>query len=321
MNQAKRIKARILLVEDNRAEADATRAYLDKCGYEVVWVESGTQALKAAKTRNIDCVVLDVLLPDINGTEVCRWLKGNEDTRGLPIIMLTVKSSMQDKVEGLQLGADDYLPKPYDEIELNARIYASLRTKSLQDELRAKNRELQQMLDRMELMAITDPLTGLFNRRKFEAIINAEFTRTWRYQSPLTCVMIDIDHFKQVNDEHGHRTGDHVLSEMTQIIRRNIREVDTPARWGGEEFVILLPETDSQGALSPARRILEQTAAASFSGLPAGLVTVSIGIASAPDPQIDSGERLIDTADLAMYEAKRTGRNRIQLAAPGDSRD
>ncbi len=304
-------KARILLVEDNKIEATATQRFLESSGYEVVWVEEGTQALKTAKTERIDCILLDLLLPDINGTEVCRWLKGNEDTRGIPIIMLTVKRSMEDKVSGLQLGADDYLPKPYDEIELNARIYASLRTKGLQDELRARNRELEQALERMEVMAVTDPLTGLFNRRKFESVTENEYTRTRRYGSPLSCVMIDIDHFKSVNDEFGHRTGDHVLSEMAAIIRRNIREVDVAARWGGEEFVILLPETTLKSADFPARRILEQTAGGSLAGLPVGRVTVSVGIACAPADEIDSHERLVDAADMAMYDAKKKGRNQI----------
>ena len=319
MDDAK--KANILLVEDNRAEAEVTKGFLEKSGYQVTWVAEGTQALKEAKTRRVDCILLDLLLPDINGTEVCRWLKGNDDTRGIPIIMLTVKSSMEDKVSGLQLGADDYLPKPYDEIELSARIYASLRTKALRDELLAKNRELQLALDRMEVMAVTDPLTGLYNRRKFESVVEAEFLRTRRYGSPLTCVMIDIDHFKGVNDEFGHRTGDHVLSEMSTIIRRNTREVDTAARWGGEEFIILLPETDEKAALFPITRILEQTAAEAFAGMPAGRVTLSIGLTTAPCAGVDSGEQLIDTADLAMYEAKKNGRNQMHVASDEEPED
>jgi len=138
-------EARILLVEDNRAEAEMTKGFLEKYGYQVTWVETGMAALKIAKTEPVDIVLLDLLLPDINGTEVCRWLKGNEDTRGIPIIMLTIKASTEDKITGLQIGADDYLPKPYDEVELNARIYASLRSKTLQDELRSKNRALQEI--------------------------------------------------------------------------------------------------------------------------------------------------------------------------------
>jgi diguanylate cyclase (GGDEF)-like protein len=307
-------KARVLLVEDNRAEANLTQKSLEKAGYEVIWVMEGTQAIKAAKTERVDCILLDLILPDINGTEVCRWLKKNEDTVGIPIIMLTVKKTTQDKVTGLQAGADDYLPKPYSEIELNARIYACLRNKNLQDELRKRNTELLNMLERVEVMAATDSLTELFNRRHFESIVEQEYTRTSRYGSPLTCLMIDIDYFKKVNDEHGHRAGDHVLREMAGIIKDNIREVDTAARWGGEEFVILLPQTNIQSAMRPARRILEQSGRHAFADSSKVHITVSIGIAHAPDPHITTGEQLIDASDLAMYAAKETGRNRIEVA-------
>ena len=310
-------EARILLVEDNRTEAEATKGFLERYGYEVTWVETGMAALKIAKTEPVDIVLLDLLLPDINGTEVCRWLKGNEDTRGIPIIMLTVKASTEDKITGLQIGADDYLPKPYDEVELNARIYASLRSKALQDALRSKNRALQEILKRVEVLAVTDPLTELYNRRQIEVIVDREFVRTKRYGSPLICMMIDVDHFKKVNEEYGHKAGDMVLRDLSGIIQGNIREVDTPSRWGGEEFLLLMPETDKEKSMQPATRILERTAAYTFPKMPKGRVTVSIGIAMAPASNIETAEQLIDASDLAMYEAKRKGRNRIEFAAAG----
>jgi diguanylate cyclase (GGDEF)-like protein len=309
-------EARILLVEDNRTEAELTKGFLEKYGYQVTWVETGMAALKIAKTEPVDIVLLDLLLPDINGTEVCRWLKGNEDTRGIPIIMLTIKSSTEDKITGLQIGADDYLPKPYDEVELNARIYASLRAKVLQDELRSKNRALQEILKRVEVLAVSDPLTELYNRRQIEVIVEREFVRTKRYGSPLTCMMIDVDNFKKANEEFGHKAGDMVLRELSEIIKSNIREVDTPARWGGEEFLLLMPETDKEKAMQPATRILERTAAYTFPKMPKGRITVSIGVAQAPASNIESAEQLIDASDLAMYEAKRLGRNRIEHAVP-----
>jgi diguanylate cyclase (GGDEF)-like protein len=307
-------EARILLVEDNRREAEVTKGFLEKYGYTVIWAETGMAALKIAKTQPVDIILLDLLLPDINGTEVCRWLKGNEDTRGIPIIMLTIKSSVEDKISGLQIGADDYLPKPYDEVELNARIYASLRSKALQDQLRSKNRALQEILKRVEVLAVTDPLTELYNRRQIEVIVDREFVRTKRYGSPLACMMIDVDHFKKLNEEFGHKAGDLVLRELSGIIQGNIREVDTPSRWGGEEFLLLMPETDKEKALQPATRILERTAAYTFPHMPNGRVTVSIGIAMAPASNVESAEQLIDASDLAMYEAKRKGRNRIEFA-------
>jgi diguanylate cyclase (GGDEF)-like protein len=306
-------KARILLVEDDKVQAGVALRSLEAAGYEVIPAADGKSAIKAAKTQNVSLIILDLVLPDMNGNEVCRWLKMDQDTRGIPIIMLTVKSSTMEKVEGLKAGADDYLPKPYNEIELNARIYACLRTKALQDELRKKNRELEEALSKVEYFAITDPLTELFNRRHFESIIEKEFHRTLRYNSPTSCLMIDVDHFKNVNDDHGHRTGDLVLKELAEMIKDCLRKVDTVARWGGEEFIALLPGTSKANAAQAASRILKTISDHAFSGLTTG-ITVSIGIATVPDPALDTAEKLISASDRALYKAKGNGRNRLELA-------
>ncbi len=305
-------KAKILLVEDSRSQAKVIRDFLENSGYEVDWVEDGKSAIMKVRTEPVDIVLLDFVLPDINGNEVCRWLKMNEHTRGIPIIMITSRSGTTNKVSCLEAGADDCLPKPYNEIELNARIYACLRTKALQDELRDKNRQLQEMLTKVETLAITDSLTGLFNRRHCETILDNEFGRTIRYKSPLTCLMIDIDHFKKVNDDCGHRTGDTVLREVAQIIKNNARDVDTVARWGGEEFIVLLPQTGRENGESFASRLVRAISDHKFSGMPGKRVTVSIGLASVPDPSLDEGEKLINASDCALYEAKRKGRNRTE---------
>ena len=189
-------KATVLLVEDNKTQASIVREFLEKNGYEVLLAEDGMSAFKAAKTERLDIILLDRILPDIEGSDICRWLKLDQITRGIPIIMLTEKDSIPDKVGGLEAGADDYLPKPFDENELNARIYAQLRMKAQQDELKQKNQQLEDMLTRVESLAIMDPLTGIYNRRRFETIFNSEFKRAMRYQLPLSLLMIDIDHFK-----------------------------------------------------------------------------------------------------------------------------
>jgi len=303
----------ILLVEDDKLQGKTTKIYLESSGYKVIWVEDGKSAIKAMKTRDIDLVVLDFILPDMNGNEVCRWLKLNQDTKGIPIIMLTAQSSTTDKVASLTAGADDHLTKPYNEPELSARIYACMRTKALQDELRTKNRQLEEVLSKVEVLAITDPLTQLFNRRHFESVIESEFASTTRYKSPATCLMIDVDHFKSVNDEYGHRAGDTVLRELSQIIKICLRKVDTVARWGGEEFVALLPRTKKEDAFRAASRILQAIADYKFPDIDKQ-VTVSIGIASIPDLSIDTAEKLVDASDSAMYEAKKRGRNQIIVA-------
>ncbi len=307
-------KANILLVEDNKTQADVIRYFLEKNGYDVFWVEDGISAIKAARTRKVDIVLLDLVLPDIDGNEVCRWMKMDHNTRSIPIIMLTAKDTVSDKVTSLEAGADDYLPKPFDENELNARIYVRLRTKIQEDELKQKNRQLEEMLTRVEALAIMDSLTGLYNRRRFEVVLESEFKRAARYQSPLSCLMIDIDHFKRVNDSCGHQGGDTVLREMAQLIQATIREVDTPARWGGEEFIILSPNTPKEKANLAATRILSAITQHTFSGVKGGKITVSIGVAGIPDPSIDDKDKLVHAADLAMYEAKKKGRNRVESA-------
>lgn len=302
----------ILVVEDDKIQARLTKTYLDASGYEVILAEDGKSAIKLAKTKPVDIILLDLVLPDMHGNEVSRWLKLDEETKGIPIIMLTAKTSPLGKVDSLRAGADDYLSKPYNEVELNARIQASLRTKALQDELKDKNRKLEELLAKVELLAITDPLTGLNNRRHFELLVDNEFKLTQRYKTPTSCLMVDVDHFKNINDEYGHRAGDTVLKEISDVIKACLRTVDTVARWGGEEFVILLPRTDREDAAGTAARILSAVSNRLFSAI-AGPVTISIGGATIPSSSIDSAEKFIDASDNALYKAKSGGRNRIEF--------
>lgn len=305
-------KGKVLIVEDTKVQAEAVKTFLEKSGYETIWAKDGTSALKLAGTQKVDVILLDLILPDINGNEVCRWLKLKDDTRGIPIIMLTVKDTLTDKVAGLEGGADDYLPKPFSEVELNARIYACLRTKSLQDELRQRNQQLEGLLAKVEIMACTDHLTGVYNRRRFEAVFDKEFKMSIRYNTPLSCIITDIDYFKRINDFYGHHTGDVVLKEVAKLITQSIREVDTVARWGGEEFIILLPRTSIEGAQPIALRILATISEHKMPSIPQERITVSIGIGGIPNESIDSMDKLIQVADTALSEAKRNGRNRIE---------
>lgn len=306
-------KGKILFVEDSKTQGMITKEFLEKNGYDVTWIIEGRAALETALESNFDVILLDRILPDMDGNELCVLLKHHEITQGVPIIMLTSRTSTYDKVEGLECGADDYLPKPYEESELNARIYAALRTKRLQDELKQRNQEMQEMLDKVEKLSITDPLTGLLNRRRFESIFETEFKKAVRYSSPLSCLVIDIDHFKSINDTYGHTAGDAVLRDLAKILKRCIRQVDTACRWGGEEFVILTPMTAKAFAITPARRILNAVSGATFEAVPGRVVTVSIGIADTTREDLNDKEQLIELADEALYEAKKNGRNRIEI--------
>jgi len=304
----------ILLVEDNSAQANIIRDYLEMSGHRVVIAENGVAALKSAHTDAIDLILLDRVLPDMDGSDICRWFKLGENTRNIPIIMLTARGALPDRVSGLEAGADDYLPKPFDEQELIARIDARLRIKNQQDELRQKNRELENMLTHVESLAVKDALTGLYNRRRIEQLLEKEYKRSVRYEQPLSCMMIDIDHFKSVNDTFGHQTGDSVLKECAQVIRSTIRETDTAARWGGEEFVVLSPSTTKENCLRAAERLRKAVATHVFLGLGGRNLTVSIGVAGIPHPSLGSQEALVHAADMALYDAKKKGRDRAESA-------
>jgi len=305
--------AKVLLVEDDPVQASVTREILIKAGYKVFWAEDGITAIKAVKTEKPDIILLDVILPGMDGHEICRWLKLEETTKGIPVIMLTIKKELSDKISALHIGADDYLPKPYNELELNARIYASLRTKALQDELKQKNKQLEELLHKVNYMAITDPLTGLYNRRHFHDVLTSEYERAKRYTTPFSLIMLDIDHFKRVNDTFGHAIGDSILKEVSTILNSSIREIDTAARYGGEEFMVILPNTGKEKALVVAERTRMMINQHTFSELDRN-ITVSIGISGMPDEKAESDEILVRCADFALYRAKQRGRNRTVTA-------
>ena len=180
------MKTKVLLIEDDPIQASATKAILDKLGYQTLWEKEDISAIKAVKTEEPDIILLDVVLPGMGGYEICRWLKSEESTRRIPLIMLTVSKELSDKIFGLNIGADNYLPKPYDELELNARICALLRTKALQDELRVKNAQFEELLRKVNQMAITDALTEPYNRRRFHEVRASEYERSMRFATPFT---------------------------------------------------------------------------------------------------------------------------------------
>jgi len=309
------MKANILFVEDSETHGLVTKSTLERSGHAVTWVLDGMSAFRLAMTQPFDLILLDRILPDMDGSELCRWLKHNQDTRGIPIVMISARDTTTDKVQGLDSGADDYLTKPYEDVELNARVNAALRIKLLQDELRRKNDDLRDMLTQVETLSNADPLTGLLNRRRFDAILQPEFSKALRYKTPLSCMMIDVDHFKAVNDTHGHAIGDAVIKDVAGIIKWSIRDVDTACRWGGEEFIVLTPMTPQDKAELLAQRILKAVSEYSFAGANSVKLTVSIGIADTAGSGIDSVNKLIQAADIALFRAKKNGRNRIEVGA------
>ncbi len=306
------MKASVLVVEDSTEQRNHLKGLLEARGYAVEAVSTGLEALRAIKTVTPDVVILDVVLGDMDGHSVCRWLRLTEATKDAVIIMLTVKAEVKERVEGLHVGADDYVAKPYDGDELEARIYAALRSRSTRTELRKRNTELESMLTRAEQIAATDSVTGLVNRRRFTDVLRREWATARRYGHALSCAMVDVDNFKQVNDQHGHGAGDEALRNVAKLILSSIREVDLCARYGGDEFAVLMPHTPLDKAKLVFDRIREKLQKARTGWGPgAAAVSISVGIASTEDADLKSPDALVEAADGALYEAKRQGRDRV----------
>jgi two-component system, cell cycle response regulator len=317
----------VLIVDDDPAHVQHVREGLAPHGYRFREARDGAQALSAIREHRPDLILMDVEMPGLGGVEVCRIIKANSGEGGfgfIPVILMTARQAA-GKVEGLELGADDYLVKPFDMLELGARVKSMLRLKALQDALIEKNRELDRAnkelaRKREELLALsrTDPLTGLSNRRYFEERLAEEFARARRYRSPLALVMLDIDYFKRINDTFGHPFGDEVLRAVAQVTRARLREVDLLARYGGEELIALLPETGPADALIACERVREAIEAlqldyTSLDGTKRTVrCTASLGVASVPSPSLQTAEELLRAADECLYSAKGAGRNRVR---------
>jgi diguanylate cyclase (GGDEF)-like protein len=291
----------IILVEDDAAVARLVAFHLQREGYAIRVAWSIDAAHQLMREVAWDVLILDRRLPDGDGIELC-----NEVRAANPhayILILTGEATEDAKLAGFGCGADDYMTKPFQVSELLARIRAGLRIVELQKELLASNRQLEEL-------SRTDPLTGLLNRRALDDEIATRFAHARRYQRPLSVVMLDVDHFKKVNDTFGHPAGDRVLQGVGEVLRRCSRQTDFIARYGGEEFVVLLPETPPLEALQFAEKIRAEVAATPLS--PAR-VTVSLGVASYPHSYFDTPEELLAAADQALYRAKQEGRNRVEL--------
>ena len=300
------VRGRILVVDDNQDNVEIIATRLRFRGYEIQEACDGKQALALIRSTPPDLILLDVMLPDIDGYEISRRIKGDDTLPFIPIILVTARDSTQDKVAGLDAGADDYLTKPINFPELEARVRSMLRIKRLQDELEEKNREL-------ERLSISDGLTGLYNHRHIHGLLHEEYERANRSHDPLTVAMFDLDRFKSVNDNYGHQAGDRVLQQFADILRNTARDIDRIGRYGGEEFMVILPETALREGAVFVERVRREVSRYSFIiGREEPLtMTVSAGVATYPHALVGSPETLVRLADEALYAAKAGGRNRI----------
>ncbi|MGA2797031.1 MAG: diguanylate cyclase [Thermoguttaceae bacterium] len=287
---------KILIIDDNPDELLIAKSRLKKeCG-DIFCAEGGATGLEIAKREMPDLILLDVDMPDMSGFDVCRALKADPELCMIPVLFLSGFVSPEDKIRGLDLGGVDYIAKPFDAFELQARVRAALRMKNLQDML-IKHAHI-------------DPLTGLPNRRALMERLQQEWTRMQRHGRPCSLIMADIDQFKKVNDTYGHLVGDQLLLEVANVIAKQCRNIDMPARYGGEEFAIVVSQETAAKA-----RFLAERCRSNIEMLnilvhgDAVHVTVSFGIADAEG--LTSSQTLIEHADEALYAAKIAGRNKI----------
>ncbi|HBO43720.1 MAG TPA: hypothetical protein DD670_07265, partial [Planctomycetaceae bacterium] len=287
----------VVLVDDDPAMLRILAVWLKKSGYQVQTFSDPREALASIEELPPDFLITDWEMPHMNGLELCHRVRELKLSHYIYTIFLTVKSTPTEMIEGLEIGADDFLSKPIQQGELLARVRAGARIIELER--------------RLGQLARTDYLTGLMTQRVFYEAIAKEWARVQRNRAPLSCVMMDIDYFKKVNDVHGHPAGDAVLRAVAELFHRNTRASDVPCRYGGEEFCVLLPETTEEQAAQWTERIRRQLAAIEVRTENALIqVTGSFGVASRAD-DTDRPETLVDQADQALLCAKQTGRDRV----------
>ena len=301
--------ATLLLVDDEDVNLYALKLVLESRGYNCVTARNGIDALRLAEEKDPDAILLDIQMPVMDGYEVCRRLKQKEATRSIPLLFLTAQYRHHlDAAKGLDLGANDYVTKPFSTQELLARVGVMVRVRKAETLSRLQAEEMRKVSQ-------TDDLTGLHNRRFLQDRLDQELHRAVRASGMISCILLDIDHFKTINDHHGHAAGDFILSGVAEIMRQHIRKSDLAVRFGGDEFLLILFDNDKEGALRVAERIRSDVASRQFPfdgrKVP---VTVSSGVSAYPEDGMTTSDELLARADQALYDAKAAGRNVVRAS-------
>jgi diguanylate cyclase (GGDEF)-like protein len=307
---------KVLIVEDDPISRRILERNLKKTDHEIFTAQDGIQALKLHDIYDVRIIITDWIMPKMDGLTLCQTIRERERENTsiyTYIIILTAKGRINDIVKGLEAGADDYMTKPFDLQELFVRLRAGQRILDLQDQLLQKNRELEKLNKKLKTMARTDPLMKIGNRLSFHEIVHKVHQQALRYNKDYSIVMCDVDNFKKYNDLYGHPSGDTVLESVAHTIKCTIRETDEVFRYGGEEVVIILLETNIEGAITTAEKIRKRINALHIEhkGSEYKNVTVSCGVSSFV-PGKEKWETILEWADQALYEAKKSGRNCVK---------
>ncbi len=296
---------RALIVEDDAISAKIMERNLNHWGYEALWAGNGRAAWELIQSEHLRLVIADWMMPEMDGLTLCRTIRAAELGYYVYILLLTSKDGKEDLISGLSSGADDYLTKPVHPDELQVRLRSAKRVLNLEDELTATRTELIGL-------ASTDELSGLLNRRTVLDRLVIEMERCPREKSPLSVIMLDIDHFKQVNDCYGHCAGDKALTHVAERIRKSCRPYDLTGRYGGDEFLIVAPGADLPKAITLTERIRRKVSETPITLHNSKIwITCSLGVTDLNPSGNDTIESLIDRADSAAYESKAAGRNRV----------
>jgi diguanylate cyclase (GGDEF)-like protein len=294
---------KLLLIDDSQDIHMLIRQRLRSDGIDVIGAENGVDGLRLAGEEIPALILLDLGMPVMDGFEVLRTLKDDPATSQIPVIVLSGRDDAEDKVQGFDLGAIDYVCKPFDMTELRARVRSAMRIA-----------ELMRLLSQR---AQIDGLTGLWNRAYFDERFEAELSSAKRSGAPISLAMCDVDHFKSLNDTHGHPAGDAVLQGFGKILTETLRRDDVACRYGGEEFAIILRNSDANAAATVIDRIRRKLAQTVWPRHPERAVTASFGICDRTTPPSEAAAAWIETADKSLYQAKTQGRNRVFIAGSG----